>query len=183
MNNIPSKFLDLILSMKTNGLHNYAIPGLSSHLIGGIMAGGVRLFECSRKHTEQITPHSHRFDFQALVLRGTVTNLIWDYDCCGDEYALSTIKYKNSPGKYDVVDSSTAKMAVRFRNTYQEGEIYGMVHTEIHSIQFSKNAAVLFFEGPSISDTSVILEPVVDGVTIPTFKTEPWMFTRRLVSE
>lgn len=47
---------------------------------------------------------------------------------------------------------------------------------EIHSITFSRGASVLFFEGPRKTDTSTVLEPVVDGETIPLFRTEPWMY-------
>jgi hypothetical protein len=53
-----------------------------------------------------------------------------------------------------------------------------MTADEIHSIFFGRDTSVLFFEGPNVSDTSIILEPVVDGETIPTFKVEPWAFKR-----
>jgi len=55
-----------------------------------------------------------------------------------------------------------------------------MKSTQIHSINFAKGTEVLFFEGPTIMDTSVILEPYVDGETVPTFKTEPWMFKKAM---
>jgi hypothetical protein len=53
-----------------------------------------------------------------------------------------------------------------------------MRYNEIHSIKFSKDAIVLFFEGPTVTDSSFVLEPVVEGEYIPTMTTEPWMFRR-----
>jgi len=51
---------------------------------------------------------------------------------------------------------------------------------EIHSIRFSRDAVVLFLEGPEIHEYSWLLQPVTgfpDNVnTCPTFRVEPWMF-------
>lgn len=58
-----------------------------------------------------------------------------------------------------------------------------MLASEVHSIHFSRGAQVLFFEGPTVADTSIILEPNVDGETIPTFRVEPWMFKRSTPTE
>ena len=171
-------FKAMLNEMRNSRIDNYAIPGLSSSLIGGEGFGKVRLFECSRDHQEQITPHSHRFDFVALVLRGDVRNIVWTPHTNGDCFRVSTLTYGGEPGNYTVNSDRAHCNMIPCTSSYKEGEWYSMKAEEIHSIQFDKGAAVLFFEGPEISDWSLILEPVVDGLVIPTFKREPWMFIR-----
>lgn len=173
--------LDLILSMRNGGLANYAIPGLDSHLIGGKGAGMVRLFQCSRQHQEQITPHSHRFDFSALVLRGCVRNILWGESEApgeGDEFLVSTMIYGGKPGEYATGTQKVKSMAISDCHFHQVGDWYHMKAHEIHSIEFSRDAAVLFFEGPQVSETSVILEPHINGETTHTFEVKPWMFRK-----
>ncbi len=62
--------------------------------------------------------------------------------------------------------------------TFLAGECYSMKAEEIHSIQFSRGAKVLFFEGCARTG-SVFIEPVVGGHVIETFKVESWMFKGR----
>ena len=176
--------VDALIAMAHSPLRNYIVPGLDSYLIGNPSpAGTVRLFRCSRWHQESITPHSHRFNFQCWVLRGWVRQVLWeDASLCSylaedDMYMRSVQKYLGVPGKYEISRVSSSRY-LRAEETYQAGECYSMTHDEIHSIYFSKGAEVLFFEGPQVSDTSVFLEPVVNGEVIPTLKTEPWMFQR-----
>lgn len=171
------RFLD---SMKHSPVSNYGIPGLTSWLIGAAGPSGVvRLMECGRKHEEPIIPHSHRFDFHCQVLAGSVTNLLWTR--CnpveGDEYHSSELVYCGQMGKYKTEPSGVARWSIN-RSHYETGDEYSMKADEVHSIFFSRGAVVLFFEGPTVSDRSIILEPFVDGEVIPTFKVEPWMFKR-----
>lgn len=58
---------------------NYAgIPGLTSWMIGTSPNGGkIRMFHSYRDHDEFITPHSHRFDFECLVVEGEVENIFF----------------------------------------------------------------------------------------------------------
>jgi hypothetical protein len=166
-------------SMMHSPVRNYAIPGLTSWLIGNPSpTGTLRFFECSRDHVEPITPHSHRFDFQCWVLAGTVKNRVWRYSGSnGDIYGKSRLVYAGDCGKYTQERAGDDRFV--FSDTvYETGEWYSMTADMIHSIYFSNGAQVLFFEGPTISDVSVILEPVVDGETIPTFEVKPWMFQR-----
>lgn len=44
---------------------------------------------------------------------------------------------------------------------YKEGDEYGMMFDEIHSIFFSRDTWVLFFEGPEVTEETAILEPYV----------------------
>lgn len=171
---LPYGFEGLIKKMSTNTVDNYVIPGLSSSLLEN---GKVRLFECTRHHREQIVPHSHRFDFYCLVLEGEVMNHMWREDEGGDEFHVSTIRYKGGIGKHDTVNARLAKYKMH-TNRYGPSEWYGMTHEAIHSITFSKGAKVLFFEGPQVTDKSVVLEPYVNEERIPTFKVESWMFKR-----
>lgn len=171
-----------LVSMAHSPVRNYAIPGLTSWLIGEPSKHGtVRMFECSREHQEPITPHSHRFDFQCWVLAGSVRNRVWystyPHDPAGDFYQQSRLHYEGGIGKYTVHPMGPAKWCYSDR-TYAEGQCYAMEAREIHSIYFARGTRVLFFEGPQESDTSVILEPWVDGETVPTLTVEPWMFKR-----
>lgn len=172
------KLMAGIEAMKNSTVGNYIIPGLSSSMVGGGEFGKVRLFEASRNQLDAICPHSHRFDFVCLVLVGSVANNVWtetDEDF-GDLFQLSRIVYS---GDFTGTDKTAIENSFweSIPEYYNAGETYSMKASDIHSIEFSKDAKVLFFEGPSISDSSVILEPVVDGKTIPTYQKPDWMFT------
>jgi hypothetical protein len=175
--------LEMLLQMAHSPLENYVIPGLTSKLIGAPSPyGTVRLFECSRDHQESITPHSHRFDLQCWVLKGKVRNRIWTEvgyaNESGDMYCATTMRYDGSVGKYQREDGISGRW-VYGDYLYAAGDWYAMKADEVHSIYFSKGAKVLFFEGPMLEETSIILEPVVNGEVIPTMKVEPWMFKRK----
>lgn len=166
---------DFARRMAHSRLANYIIPGLTSSLIGGDGYGTVRLFECSRNHEETIVPHSHRFDFRCLVLAGRVVNTVWKEGPDGDPFMQTILSYDGAPGQYRSEDSEVAHF-IPERTTYVEGDWYGMPWDEIHSIKFSKGAVVLFLEGPLKSNSTIILQPFVDGEVVPTMKVEPWMF-------
>lgn len=177
--NMAHEIFDGLAHMAHSKLTNYIVPGLASSLIGGNGHGCVRLFESSRSHQENITPHSHRFDFQCLVLCGKVTNDIWRSvdtdDADGDAFTATELIYEGKPGEYarKVVWSDRFNAS---RSTYFQGEWYSMKSNEIHSIYFDRNTKVLFFEGPEVTNKTLILEPCVDGVRIPTFDVKQWMF-------
>lgn len=170
MNNID---MEAIEGLSHSPLRNYILAGLESHLVGAT----TRLFRNTRASTGIITPHSHRFDFQCLVLQGSVTNTLFIETGLGDEYQVTQTRYLGSPGKYETMKTRRAMYLPESRR-YVEGDWYGMTCEEIHSISFSRDAVVLFIEGAQITDASVYIEPHVDGETIPTMKTEPWMFAR-----
>ena len=164
--------------MRKNTVDNYILPGLSSSLIEN---GSVRMFECSRQHQEQVTPHSHRFEFACYVLAGEVKNRIWSTceEPYGDFFEVSMITYTGRIGHHSVV--AKGRDFYNYNDSiYKKGDWYYMSADQIHSIQFSKGAMVLFFEGPSNDGPgSLIIEPVVDGIKIPTYKSEDWMFIKR----
>ena len=173
-----------LLDMAHSPLSNYVIPGLTSMLLGpeggDTKAGRVRLFVNSRTQFHHITPHSHRFDFKAMVLRGTVTNITFDKDENGEEFLASKLLFEGAPGKYQLETGESARW--RFSvHPYKAGEWYGMEAHEIHTIHFSPDAVVLFIEGQENRRTTRILEPIVDGRALATFKVEPWMFRGPIV--
>ena len=159
-------------------LHNYVVPGVTSWLFGERgLRGCVRVFTSDRKHIEDVTPHSHRFDFHAIVLAGTVRNRIWTKrpSSCADFYAECDLTYGGAPGSYEIREGNVGRWEPTDR-TYEVGESYAMRAHEIHSIYFSRGAKVLVFEGPTTRTVSQILQPVVDGRMVQTFRVEPWMF-------
>ena len=166
-----------LLKFKRDKISNYVIPGLDSYLIlDNGLEGKIRLFESTRMHQEPITPHSHRFDFTCCVLSGNVINRVWTYSHCGDEFIKTTLKYSDI-GEYEKNQEDVTRFG--YHDTiYNEGDCYSMDSEEIHSIYFSKGAEILFFEGPQLSDSSIILEPFVDDEIIPTFEVKPWMFKK-----
>lgn len=175
--------VELVLNqMLHSEVGNYVIPGLQSALVGGRGYGCVRLFDNSRRHQEQITPHSHRFDFACLVLEGIVTNRIWretENEEEGDLFQASDLIYGGEcGGKY--LDQQSREVAhwTYTEIDYGRGHWYTMTAEQVHSIDFSRGARVLFFEGPSKSLRTTILEPFVDGKVVPTFEVKPWMFKR-----
>lgn len=164
----------LVKDMRSHTIHNYALPGLSSSLL---TKGKLRLFEASRHTRELIVPHSHRFDFLSIVLDGSVDNTLYVQSSSGygDCFAASILS-GSGLGEYDRRGGATVNRYVVDTQTYSAGTEYFMRSYEIHSITFSKDAKVLIIEGPQVSNTSVILEPYVNGKHIPTFKVEDWMF-------
>jgi hypothetical protein len=169
----------LLRSMMHSPIRNYIIPGVTSWLIGEPSPKGtIRLFQSSRDHQEAVTPHSHRFDFQCWVLDGRVRNRIWTYSSYGgDMFTQTNLVYKGEPGAYERVHIGQS----RYEHTdtvHEAGSWYSMKSKQIHSIYFAKGTEVLFLEGPTKESQSLILEPFVDGDTIPTFNIEPWMFKK-----
>lgn len=168
----------VIQQMKSSTLRNYVLPGLDSSLLGN---GIVRIFESSRDTEEHITPHSHRFDFACFVMRGWVENTVYtlanegkDADC----FVMATLKYLGSTGKYEVDQGTDPLIFDRNTDTYVKGQWYSMSSEEIHSIKFSRDAVVLFFEGPNVTSETSILEPCSHGKRVPTFKVHDWMFEK-----
>jgi hypothetical protein len=174
-----TELLAQVQAMRHSPAFNYVIPGLTSWLIGTPHPemGCVRMFSCSREHEEPILPHSHRFNFKCLVLAGSARNRIWQEDPHGDCYEVSDVTYEGLLGVHTKTPVSRNYYSYT-ESTYEEGDPYGMLASEFHSIYFSKGAEVLFFEGPPQATHSQILEPVVNGRTIPLFRTDPWMFSR-----
>jgi hypothetical protein len=171
-----------LLRMAHSTVSNYVIPGLSSSLIGmPSPAGTIRLFQCERDHQEVITPHSHRFDFQCWVLRGKVRNRIWKStyqgDPQGDLFQNTRLVYGGDMGAYEKGEATVGSWIYEDQE-FAAGQCYSMRAHEIHSIFFSRGAIVLFMEGATKVDHSMILEPWVAGKAIPTFKVEPWMFEK-----
>lgn len=170
-----------VQEMKHSTLQNYAIPGLQSSLIGGEFKGKVRLFESTRRHTESITPHSHRFDFTAFVLRGSVLNRVYRKcagEDAGDMFVPTMLTYNDEIGKYDIDRTANPEKWNFTDESYGQGDTYSMGYDEVHSIFFGRDAVVLFLEGPQITTRSFALEPYVNGTCIPLLKTEPWMFQK-----
>lgn len=104
------------------------------------------------------------------------------YEKLADFYRSSTLTYGGSAGDYEQREDDVGRWNY-IDSTFSAGECYSMKSKDVHSIYFSRDAVVLFFEGPTISSTSVVLEPVVNGETIKTFEVKPWMFQRELSRE
>lgn len=159
-------------------VRHYATAGLTSWLVGGDR-GKVRLFRSDRSTRHWITPHSHRFNFTCLVLRGSVENIVFRKGFEGDAYCVSTLRPKaGGMGGYELERGSGWTKMVETSQKFATGETYSMRAEEIHSIRFSSDAEVLFFEGPEVLTSSQLLEPWSDGKVVPTFECAPWMFER-----
>ena len=164
-------------------IKNYIVPGLTSALLAedpNHDGQKVRIFHSERQHQERITPHSHRFDLACCVMRGTVTNTLWQKAPSpykADEYQASVLEYLGEPGCYDRKKGESAFYRAE-STVYKEADWYFMSHKEIHSIEFSRDAIVLVIEGPSMTTDSTILEPVVNGEVVPTFQLQGWMFKK-----
>lgn len=173
--------LDIVMKMAHSPVKNYAIPGLTSWLISETDSGTIRMFHMERDHIECIVPHSHRFDFHCIVLEGEVENIIYNRcaeDEIGDEYSRLKSTYLGEFGQYENTRRSN-RMYSMVRTIYRTGDQYSMFHYEVHSIRFKKGTKVLFFEGPMKTNSSIVLEPIVDGEIIHNFKVEPWMFKKQ----
>ena len=176
------QILSILDEMKNKTSYNCIVEGLNSSLIGGGGHGGVRLFEQSRNQIKQITPHNHRFDFTCLVLSGHVVNHLWRESKNGDEYQSSSLTYLGRPGSY-TKEAGVVSSFSKFSKKYVEGDWYSMKAHELHSIEFSKGAKVLFFEGKEVTKTTQVIEPYVNKQLIPTLLTEDWMFLSSIKSD
>lgn len=176
------KLLDTVSQMANSPVRNYIAPGLTSLLIGGKGYGMVRMFDSERNTREFITPHSHRFSFTCLVLEGSVTNCVFTGQLTGaddDMFCKGELRIKDGGmGEYQYIPGDDWSYWRETKTAYIVGDTYSMKASEIHSIQFSKNAKVLFFEGPEELSYSYALEPWADGKRVPTFGTAPWMFEK-----
>lgn len=129
--------LEHLRQMAHSPLHNYVIPGLTSWLIGQPGPNGaVRMLECSRQHTEVVTPHSHRFDFRCVVLKGKVRQHLWAPNDDGDLYAEIEQKYMGTPGTYTTQEIGRRRWKRLYRD-YLAGDEYGMSAEEVHHIDFN----------------------------------------------
>jgi hypothetical protein len=175
--------IDLVLSMTNSKVNNYAVPGLASSLLSAPSENGcIRLFESSRNHQESFTPHSHRFDFVCHVMKGEVRNIIWhqsysDDHSNTDEFQISELTYQGEIGSYKKKPTKVGRFFTK-ETIHKAGDWYSMKSDEIHSIYFAKDTVVLFFEGPKLTDKTIILDPYVNGEHIPTFEVKPWMFNK-----
>jgi hypothetical protein len=173
-NNKMIGILNAIQKMKSSKVSNYVIAGLDSYLLEN---GKVRVFENGRDHQDQITPHSNRYDFTAIVLQGEVTNHIW-HDSSptrGDLFMTSKLTYNGEIGDHKVTQICSDYYR-KESHTYTSGQMYSMTADQIHSITFGRNSVVLMFEGPELANGSIIIEPFVDGLVIPTYKKSDYMF-------
>lgn len=166
--------IDHILSMREHTVLNYGLPGVNSSLMSN---GLVRLFESSREQQEAITPHSHKFDFTCLVLEGSVKNRIWFEDPSGDDFMVLELEYLGEMGSYAKTILSPKKFSFEDKD-YGVGEWYSMKAEEIHSIYFSRNCKVLFFEGAVKTNRTISLDPYINNKHLEVFEVKPWMFEK-----
>lgn len=172
-------FLRTLEEMSHHSVRNYIAPGLTSSLLGGDGRGMVRVFTSDRDTREWVTPHSHRFNFSCIVIRGQVENMLFTPGA-GNKYCPATLRRKGGIGEgYEVIrNPENAKEYTELTRVYSQGETYSLAHTDIHSIRFSKDAVVLFLEGPLVVEETTILEPFSNGSIVETFETKPWMFQK-----
>lgn len=175
--------LSVLSGMLNNRLDNYIVAGLSSQLVGGGDYGKVRLFHADRDTRDAITPHSHRFDFACLVLRGVSINTLYQEtkERCDVPWCKSTVDQVcglDGLRQYTHTRDNEPTYWRTATTRYVAGDVYYMRSQEIHSIQFARDSAVIFFEGPQVTPTGVMIEPWINGKCVPTFKTEPWMFEK-----
>lgn len=171
--------VEAVLAAAHSPVHNYVIPGLTSSLLDTTSKPGstVRVFTCSRDHQEVITPHSHRFNFECIVMRGQVTNRIWKREAGGDTYQTVVLEYSGEIGKH-IKRKREVQEWTYHDEVYVQGQTYSMSADQVHSIWFSRGAVVLFFEGPQVQNHSIAIEPYINGEMIDTMTVQPWMFRK-----
>lgn len=175
MNN--DEMVNILKAMASGTIYNYIAPGLCSHLLGR-EGSKVRMFQMTRPQDFHISPHSHRFNFFSIVMRGWARNHLYvptDSEEEGHPYSIQ--RYTPSgfglPYKIETLEQAYFRKETTH---YPAGSSYGMQFTEYHSIEFSEDAIVLFFEGPMINEFSNFLEPMAHGKIIPLFSIPDWMY-------
>lgn len=156
----------------TSELTDYILPGLRSSQIPK-----ARVFTMQRPPVTLMVPHTRRYELRALVIEGVVTNTVYLPDVYGCSYAITEIHYGGRPGAYICKDTQQRESFTQEVTSYGAGDWYSLRADEFCSMSFDQGAEVLILEGPQISDSSRILEPVdAEGKRIETFRVEPWMF-------
>jgi hypothetical protein len=173
--------LNVLVQMMHSELKNYIAPGLSSLLAGGSGRGQFRAFDATRTTHEFVTPHSHRFDFAAYVIQGSVIHTKFvelgadSPPEHGDMFRETMVRWTGVQGQYDPGPCREVRYA-DFATRYEAGQWYGLAASDVHSIKFRRGSLVLFLEGPPKGQWTRVLEPIAYGQPLPTFKVEPWMF-------
>lgn len=183
---LQKETIEKLMNMAHSRVQNYVVPGLTSLLLGqrrvDPQSGCVRMFIASRDQELHVTPHSHRYDLECLVLAGSVCNTLYlacpdEFDPNSDPYRVVMMKARTSPAdsNQELSRGSVAHYAKR-KTWYSAGKWYGMKAEEIHTVEFSRDAVVLIFEGPMKHPSTTVLLPHVDGLTIDTLIEPDWMF-------
>jgi hypothetical protein len=180
----------LTRNMRGSSIGNYICPGMRSTMLAERPDGAcVRMFEAERDTREfPITPHSHGYDFAALVLEGSVINTMYyredteGFIADKKSTALYAIGYlRGRLGQYEVERPPAENGSLYFVDDtpYEAGETYDMTWNQIHSITFGAGSKVLMFCGPRVEDTTTFLEPWVLGWgRVPLFETKAWMYQK-----
>ena len=153
----------LVLSSadRSTRIVNHVEHGLDSTLLS---KGLFRIFEANYE-TQVRLPHSHKYNFACLVLKGSVLNRVYK--------PIENNKYKENNelhAEYCVAIQTGTLGDYKFNKQHRqafeiteklhgEGDWYQMTHEEIHTIRFSKGALVLFIEGPAVTDQVEVLFP------------------------
>lgn len=169
--------LGVLMGVAHSPVCNYVIPGLTSWLIGEHEDGvTLRMFTASRHPREPIAPHSHRYDFRARVLTGSVEHTLWvpGDNLHGDEFEVLHQSTPKTIGDFDCTRGERGYWKP-CTYPYDVNRIYQLLAEEVHSIQFDKGTIVLLEEQPDRTN-SFMLNPVVAGNTLYIGDTQPWMF-------
>lgn len=176
--------LQLLSLIRRDPLYNYIIPGLTSYIVHeyGEDAGMIRMFVMERTQLADIAPHSHRFDFECTVLRGSVQNTIWtpvNTHPLGEPFVETKLTYLGKPGEYSQETAKEPTYWSPATEHYSTAKpFYRMTSDQVHSIRFSHDAIVLFKEGPTKSRETVMLDPWTRGKIATISKTRDWMFQK-----
>lgn len=174
-------------AMKHSEVRNYVLPGVSSFLIGGDSTsnprnGLVRMFVSERETEEHVVPHSHRFNFTAIVTKGWVENIIYTPDSSGAyEYVVGhQARESKTFGDYkiwwDTLPLKYTKTCTRYGVVNGYGQDYRMEAEQIHTIRFGAGAKLLVLEEPTRLSVTKILAPWAYGRRVPTMQVPDWMF-------
>lgn len=174
--------MNILDGISSNKIHNYIVPGITSSLVG-VDRGRVRMFDNNRHQMQNIIPHSHRFDLSCLVVSGRVVNTLWRPSVDGDLMIEIEQHYLGDPGGYKI-SVKPSLVPTPYEPTeyvYNSGDWYHMKHDEIHSINFSRGAKVLIFEGEELTkDVKALAPRIMDFDVNEYMKVPGWMFRKEV---
>jgi hypothetical protein len=158
-------------------IHNYAIAGMDSYIIGD-PADRTRLLHMTRHQLDYVTPHSHKTDLTCTVLNGMVINTIFTKGKGGDYFIKTPLIYQGEAGKYVKQKSQAKKMYVLDIKGYHSRQQYSMPYYDIHSIWFTKGAMLLLKSGDVVTDATFILEPYSNFRHVQNFHVHKGLFKK-----
>lgn len=109
--------------------------------------------------------HNHRYDFESMIMRGTLVQELFSY-CLNDEGDSWITKETCNPTTKKVFDRHRCIVKLIQRQTFSSGSSYWTDHNTLHRAE-SNDAIKYLKRGPYMKDEADVIYPVDLSLTCP----------------